>query len=152
MDPMQMLERNVAQDLSKITLVGRSSKQLVVSIPRLSAPSCHLLGKINAMGTFFSIWHAFLISGMISHLDCLVEKNAPTAFISPNRRQDCAGSLDIETTSANAHSKAPFLRQIFLHQLLMSSAQSCSDVLIKRRRASSLDPFPDLMERSSFYR
>ena len=30
-------------------------KQLVVSIPKLSAPSCHLLGKINAVGTFFSM-------------------------------------------------------------------------------------------------
>ena len=30
-------------------------RQLVVSISRLSAPSCHLLGKINAMGTFFSM-------------------------------------------------------------------------------------------------
>ena len=28
--------------------------QLLVSIPRLSAPSCHLVGKINALGTFFS--------------------------------------------------------------------------------------------------
>ena len=30
-------------------------KQPLHSIPRLSAPSCHLLGKINAMGTFFSM-------------------------------------------------------------------------------------------------
>ena len=31
-----------------------------VSIPRLSAPSCHLLGKINALGTFFSTRHLYL--------------------------------------------------------------------------------------------
>ena len=30
-------------------------RQLVVSIPRLYASSCHLLDKINAMGTFFFI-------------------------------------------------------------------------------------------------
>ena len=35
-------------------------RQLVVSIPRLSVPSCHLLGKINVMGTFFSIRHLCL--------------------------------------------------------------------------------------------
>ena len=35
-------------------------RQLVVSIPRLSVPFCHLLGKINAMGTFFSTRHLYL--------------------------------------------------------------------------------------------
>ena len=30
------------------------NKQLAVSIPRLSASSCHLLGKINTMGIYFS--------------------------------------------------------------------------------------------------
>ena len=30
-------------------------RRLVVSIPRLSAPYCHLLGKINAIGPFFSM-------------------------------------------------------------------------------------------------
>ena len=34
--------------------------QLVVSIPILSAQSCHLLGKINYMRTFFSIWYLCL--------------------------------------------------------------------------------------------
>ena len=33
----------------------QNHRQLVRSIPRLSAPSCHLLDKINAMGTFFSL-------------------------------------------------------------------------------------------------
>ena len=34
-------------------LHSKHSGQLVVSIPRLYASSCHLLDKINAMGTFF---------------------------------------------------------------------------------------------------
>ena len=29
----------------------------MVSIPRLLAPFCHLQGKMNATGTFFSIWY-----------------------------------------------------------------------------------------------
>ena len=37
-------------------------RQLVVSIPRISAPSCHLMGKINAMGTFFSTRHLWFPS------------------------------------------------------------------------------------------
>ena len=37
-------------------------RQLVRSIPRLSAPSRHLLGKISAMGTFFSTRHLCLQS------------------------------------------------------------------------------------------
>ena len=36
-------------------LHSKHSGQLVVSIPRLYASSCHLLDKINAMGTFFFI-------------------------------------------------------------------------------------------------
>ena len=31
-------------------------------LSRLSAPFCHLPGKINAMGTFFSTWHLCLLS------------------------------------------------------------------------------------------
>ena len=40
----------------KLNCLNRIGKhrQLVVSIPRPSAPSCHLLGKINVIGTFFS--------------------------------------------------------------------------------------------------
>ena len=34
--------------------------QLVVSIPRLSPPYCHLLGKINTMGTLFSTRHLWI--------------------------------------------------------------------------------------------
>ena len=79
-------------------------KQLVVSIPRLSIPSCQLLGKINAMGTFFSTYKTSVISVMVGHFDCkhscLVEKNVPIAFILPSSRwQDGAKSLGIETTS-----------------------------------------------------
>ena len=37
-------------------------RQLLCSIPRLSAPSCHLLGKISTMGTFFSMRHLCLQS------------------------------------------------------------------------------------------
>ena len=37
-------------------------RQLVVTIPRLSATSCHLLGKINAAGTFFSTRHLWFPS------------------------------------------------------------------------------------------
>ena len=71
-------------------------KQLVRSIPRLSAPSCHPLGKINAMGTFFFIRHLCLYDG--NHR-CLVGKNVPIAFIFPSRWQDGAESLGTETTS-----------------------------------------------------
>ena len=39
-----------------------SHKQLVLSILRLSAPSSHLLGKINVMGTFFSTRHLWFPS------------------------------------------------------------------------------------------
>ena len=35
-------------------------RQIGVSIPRLLAPYCHLLAKINAMGTFFSTRHLSL--------------------------------------------------------------------------------------------
>ena len=35
-------------------------KQLVPSIPRLSAPSSHLLSKMNALGTYFSTRHLCL--------------------------------------------------------------------------------------------
>ena len=37
-------------------------RQLVRAIPRLSAPSHHLLGKISAMGTFLSMKHLCLSS------------------------------------------------------------------------------------------
>ena len=49
-------------------------RQLVVSIPRLSAPSCHLLGKIDDMGKFWYGNHR-------SH----VEKNLLMAFTLPSR-------------------------------------------------------------------
>ena len=42
------------------TCIASQHRQLVHSIPRLSAPSHHLLGKINAMGTFFSLRHLCL--------------------------------------------------------------------------------------------
>ena len=58
----------------------------------------HLLGKINAMGTFSSV-----ISIMVCHFDykhmCLIEKNVPIALILPSRWQDGAESLGIERTS-----------------------------------------------------
>ena len=42
-----------------VTLIGMQvnhcHRQLVVSIPRLSARSYHLLGKINTMGIIFSM-------------------------------------------------------------------------------------------------
>ena len=43
-------------------LVSKHHRQIVIFIPRLSAPFCHLLGKTNPMGTFFSMWHLCLLS------------------------------------------------------------------------------------------
>ena len=40
--------------MPKVTSGAHCNRQLVVSIPRLTAPSRHRLGKINALGTFFS--------------------------------------------------------------------------------------------------
>ena len=74
-----------------------------LSIPRLSAPSCHLPGKIKAMGTLFSWYMTSLISVMVGHFDCkhsfIVEKNARIAFILPSRWQAGAENLGMETTS-----------------------------------------------------
>ena len=41
--------------LGMVGALAYNHRQLVVSIPRLTASSCHLLGKINAMGTLFSM-------------------------------------------------------------------------------------------------
>ena len=76
-------------------------RQLVVSIPRLSAPSYHQLGKINTMGTFLYKTAVFTVK-MANHYKnhrCLIEKNVPIVFILPSRWQDGAKSLGIETTS-----------------------------------------------------
>ena len=75
------------------------SRQLVVSIPSLSAPSCHLLGKRNTLGTFFSKTAVFTVkiadhSGNDARL---ADKYVPIVFILPGRWQDGAGSLRIET-------------------------------------------------------
>ena len=64
-----------------------------VSIPRLLAPSCHLLGKINAIGSFFLSLQTEV------QQRCHIEKNVPIVFILPSRWQDGAESLGIETTS-----------------------------------------------------
>ena len=48
-----------------------------LSTPRLSAPYCYLLGKINALGTFFSMRH--LVDQFGNHR-CHIEKNVPIAF------------------------------------------------------------------------
>ena len=58
-------------------------KQLVRSIPRLSAPSCHLLGKINAMGTFYSTRHL-----------CLYQNDRPWWRSQMSRREECSHSID----------------------------------------------------------
>ena len=71
----------------------------MVSISRLSAQSCRLLGEINAVGAFFSTRQSrWLIIPEIRKA-CQIEKNVPIAFILPNRWQDGAESLGIETTS-----------------------------------------------------
>ena len=91
-----MWEPKIRHERTKKTSYG----QLVVSIPRLSAPSRHLQGKIHALGTFFS---TSVISFMVSHFDykhrCHVEKNVPIALILPSRWQNGTESQGIERTS-----------------------------------------------------
>ena len=77
-------------------------KQLVHSTPRLSAPSCHLLAKINALGTLFTTRHLCLKCLKADHYGnhrCLVENIVPLVFIFPSIWQDGAESLGMETTS-----------------------------------------------------
>ena len=58
-------------------------KQLVCSIPRLSAPPCHLLGKIKTMGTFFSTRHLCLQSKCLTMVE-IVDVSQRRMF--PQRR------------------------------------------------------------------
>ena len=78
-------------------------RQLVVSIPRLSAPSCHLLSKINRCYGNILLYKTSVISIMVNHFDykyrCLVAKNVPIALILPSTWQDGAESLGIVRTS-----------------------------------------------------
>ena len=66
-------------------------RKLVVSIPRLSAPFCHLLGKINAMGTFFSMRQLCLQSKCLIFMeitDVAYRKMFPQHLFFPSRWQD----------------------------------------------------------------
>ena len=72
------------------------------STTRLSAPSCHLLAKINALGTLFTTRHLCLKCLKADHYGnhrCLVENIVPLVFIFPSIWQDGAESLGMETTS-----------------------------------------------------
>ena len=62
-------------------------RQLVRSIPRLSASSHHLLGKISTMGTFFCMFIVKMADHDGIHR-CLVEKNVPIALNLPSRWRD----------------------------------------------------------------
>ena len=64
-------------------------RQLVLTIPRLSAPFCHLLlDKINAMKTSILLYKTSVISIMVGQFDCKyrchVENNVPNAFLPSN--------------------------------------------------------------------
>ena len=64
-------------------------KQLVCSIPKLSAPYCHLMGKINTNILLYET-SVFMVK-MADHdgnHTCLVEKIVPIVLILPNRWQD----------------------------------------------------------------
>ena len=76
-------------------------KQQAVSIRRLSAPSYHLLAKINAMEhSSLSDLSVYIQNGQhFGNHRCIIEKNVPIVFILPSRWQDGAESLGIETTS-----------------------------------------------------
>ena len=113
-------------------------RQLVVSIPRLSPPFCHLLGKMNAMVTS-------VISIMVSHLDCidscLVEKNVPIGLILPSRRQDGAESPVIERINCS------------LSWVLDSFSFTQNDSEIKNKQQyPSLSPFCSFRFISTFLR
>ena len=68
---------------TSISSLGATTDSFVVSIPRLSAQSCHLLGKINALYIFLYETAVFTVN-MADHR-CNVEKNVPTVLISPSR-------------------------------------------------------------------
>ena len=76
-----------------------SHKQLVVSIPRLSSPSCHLPTGQNKHVRNILINVTSVIFIMVAHFDCihscLVEKSVPIVFILPSRWQDGTESLGI---------------------------------------------------------
>ena len=66
--------------------VSPNHRQLVQSIPRLSAPSCHLLGKINTIGTLFSTrQHNRIFFDHYQNHRCHIEKNVHILFILPSR-------------------------------------------------------------------
>ena len=104
--PKSCCDPNMNQVWIRATYIDWRHRQLVVSIPwlsaPLSAPSCHLLGQNKCYGSIL-IYVTSVISIIVGNFDCkhrcLVEKNVITAFISPSRWQDGAESLGIETTS-----------------------------------------------------
>ena len=85
------------------------NKQLVRSIPRLSALYCLLLGKINAMGTFLSMKHLCLQSTWLTMMeitDVSQRKMFPqVALILPSIQ-----SLGMETTTAVYAQRLPILK------------------------------------------
>ena len=77
-------------------------KQLVCSIPRLSAPYCNTSGQNQLYGNILLYETSVFIVKMADHdgnHKCLVEKNVPIVLILPSRWQDGAESLGTETTS-----------------------------------------------------
>ena len=75
-DDVVQRRRVVAVPLLKINAFVISFWQLVVSIPRLSAPSCHLLGKINIL----SMRHLCLQSKWLTMMeitDVILRKTFP---------------------------------------------------------------------------
>ena len=77
--------------------------ELLVSIPRLSAPSClPSSGQNKCYGNIFLHKIAVFTVKMANQYGnhrCLIEKNVPIAFIVPSRWWDGAESLGIETAS-----------------------------------------------------
>ena len=70
----------------------------MVSIPRLSAPFSHLLGKKN-LNYETAVFTVKMADRYRNHR-CHMEKNVPKALILPSRWQDGAESLGIKTTSS----------------------------------------------------
>ena len=103
---------NVKLTISRLLYLSR--RQIVVSIPRLSAQSCHLFGQNQCYGNIL-LNKTSVISIMVSHFNykhrCLVEKNAPIALILPSRWQDGAESLGIERTSCLCLSQLSWAHQ-----------------------------------------
>ena len=84
-------------------------RQLVRSIPRLSAPACHLLGKINAMRAFFSTRHLCLQpkwQTMMEITDVLQRRMFPLRLFCP---VDGSMVLSVQGWSALAVYDPPFV-------------------------------------------